>query len=110
MVNKPLIRPAISGGGTWPGGGRLTSHEIRPQTPTTNYIVVSPGWSQGIGKDVPRSQRTPENGKSRNISPIYPYSSWVFMGYYPQESLYKPYKYHGYTVRGTPNCPLINLW
>ena len=33
MVNKPLIRPAISGGGTWPGGGRLTSHEIRPQTP-----------------------------------------------------------------------------
>ena len=22
------------------------------------------------------------------ISPIYPYSSWVFMGYYPQESLY----------------------
>ena len=27
MVNKPLIRPAISGGGTWPGGGRLTSHE-----------------------------------------------------------------------------------
>ncbi len=29
------------------------------------------------------------------------------MGYYPQESLYKPYKNHGYTVRGTPNCPLI---
>ena len=28
------------------------------------------------------------------------------MGYYPQESLYKPYKYHGYTVRGTLNCPL----
>ena len=28
MVNKPLIRPAISGGGTWPGGGRLTSHDI----------------------------------------------------------------------------------
>ena len=28
------------------------------------------------------------------------------MGYYPQESLYKPYKYHGYTVRGPPNCPL----
>ena len=26
MVNKPLIRPAISGGGTL-GGGRLTSHE-----------------------------------------------------------------------------------
>ena len=21
--------------------------------------------------------------------------------------IYKPYKYHGYTVRGTPNCPLI---
>ena len=35
------------------------------------------------------------------ISPIYPYNTWVFMGYYPQESLYKPYKYHGYTVTGT---------
>ena len=22
------------------------------------------------------------------------------------KSQYKPYKYHGYTVRGTPNCPL----
>ena len=32
------------------------------------------------------------------------------MGYYPQESLYKPYKYHGYTVRGTPNCPLITTF
>ena len=32
------------------------------------------------------------------------------MGYYPQESLYKHYKYHGYTVRGTPNCPLIHIF
>ena len=31
------------------------------------------------------------------------------MGYYPQESLYNSYKYHGYTVRGTPNCPLIDV-
>ena len=31
------------------------------------------------------------------------------MGYYPQESLYKPYKYDGYTVRGTPNCPLSKV-
>ena len=29
----------------------------------------------------------PRHGKSRNISPIYPYNTWVFMGYYPQESL-----------------------
>ena len=28
MVNKPLIRPAISGGGTL-GGGRLTSHDMK---------------------------------------------------------------------------------
>ena len=28
--------------------------------------------------------------------PTYPYG----------KSLYKPYKYHGYTVRGTPDCPL----
>ena len=27
--HKLIIRPAISGGGTWPGGGgRLTSHDI----------------------------------------------------------------------------------
>ena len=52
-------------------------------------------------------QRTPMGNPY--ISPIYPYNTWVFMGYYPQESLYKPYKYHGYTVRGTPNCPL-NIW
>ena len=45
--------------------------------------------SQGIGKDGgPRSQRgPPENGKSLLISPIYPCNTWVFMGYYPQESL-----------------------
>ena len=33
MVNKPLVRPAISGGGTWPGGGRLTSHNNGILTP-----------------------------------------------------------------------------
>ena len=26
MVNKPFIRPYFWGGGTWPGGGWLTSH------------------------------------------------------------------------------------
>ena len=35
MVNSPLIRPAISGGGTYGyvarGGGRLTSHEPRTE-------------------------------------------------------------------------------
>ena len=35
-------------------------------------------------------QRTPMG--NLYISPIYPYSSWVFMAYYPQESLFKtPY-------------------
>ena len=49
----------------------------------------------------------PRHGKSLYKPYIYPYNTWVFMGYYSQESLYKPYKYHGYTnVRGTPNCPL----
>ena len=28
MVNKPLIWPYFWGGGTWPGGGWLTSHNI----------------------------------------------------------------------------------
>ena len=31
-------------------------------------------------------QRTPMGNPY--ISPIYPYNTWVFMGYYPQESLY----------------------
>ena len=31
MVNKPLIRPAISGGGTL-GGGTLTSHDMENGT------------------------------------------------------------------------------
>ena len=35
--HKPLIRPAISGGVTWPGGGRLTSHDIT----TPNSFVRS---------------------------------------------------------------------
>ena len=34
-----------------------------------------------------------------------PYIS-LYSGCLWVESLYKPYKYHGYTVRGTPNCPL----
>ena len=49
------------------------------------------------------SQRTPMGNPY--ISPIY----WLFMGNNPQESLentINTYKYHGYTVRGTPNCPL----
>ena len=35
-----------------------------------------------------------------------PYIRWIFKGYNPQESLQNTIKYHGYTVRVTPNCPL----
>ena len=38
MVNKPLIRPAISGGGTL-GGGRLTSHDSK--FPNSGYGTPS---------------------------------------------------------------------
>ena len=52
-------------------------------------------------------QRTPMGNPY--ISPIW----WVFMGYNPHESLENT-NYHGYTVRGTPNCPLHidlgNIW
>ena len=52
-------------------------------------------------------QRTPMGNPY--ISPIW----WVFMGYNPQEFLENT-NYHGYTVRGTPNCPLNidlgNIW
>ena len=58
---------------------------------------------QGSSLDVPRAHRTPENGKSRPISPISRGSLWVFSSpRMPREHN----KYHGYTVRGPPNCPL----
>ena len=46
------------------------------------WLVDSPlhMGDKGIGKDVPRAQRTPMGNPY--ISPIY----WVFMGYSPQES------------------------
>ena len=48
-------------------------------------------------------QRTPMGNPY--ISPIWR----VFMGYNPQESLGVPHKYHRYTVRVTPNCPLKDM-
>ncbi len=44
--------------------------------------------------DVPRSQRTPMGNPYISL---YSGCLWVII----------PNKYHGYTVRGTPNCPLI---
>ena len=48
-----------------------------------------------------------------NVSPSWeiptnkPYSTWVFMGFFiPKNPKVEHNKYHGYTVRGTPNCPL----
>ena len=59
---------------------------------------------QGIGKDVLRSQRiTRENGKSLYYKP---YITWVFMGKLSPRIPREHNKYHGYTVRGTPNYPL----
>ena len=43
-------------------------------------------------------------GKSLLESPID--SSWVFMFFSSPRILREHNKYHGYTVRGTPNCPL----
>ena len=50
-------------------------------------------------------QRTPMGNPY--ISTIYPYIVGVYGLFSPRMPIYKPYKYHGYTVRGTPNCPLI---
>ena len=41
MVNKPLIRPLFLGGGTWPGGGCLTSHDGRKRT--FFFYIMAPG-------------------------------------------------------------------
>ena len=66
-------------------------------------LSIEKDMFQGIGRDVLRAQRTLMGNPC--IRPI----QWVFMGYNPQESLENTTntKYHGYTVRGTPNCPLI---
>ena len=47
-----------------------------------------------------RVQRTP----NREI-PM-PYNTWVFMGKLSPRIPREHNEYHGYTVRGTPNCPL----
>ena len=40
--------------------------------------------------------------------PIYkPYIMWVFMGKLSPRIPREPNKYQGHTVRGTPNCPLL---
>ena len=47
-------------------------------------------------------QRTPMG------NPYYkPYSTWVFMGKLSPRIPREHNKYHGCTVKGTPNCPLI---
>ena len=64
-------------------------------------------FSQGIVGCTPIP--TYPYGKSLWLSPIYPYSSWMFMGYYPQESLYfRPISTMVVHVRerGTPN-PIV---
>ena len=38
---------------------------------------------------------------------VSPKNSWVFMGKLSPRNPREHNKYHGYTVRGTPNCPLI---
>ena len=66
----------------------------------------NPTNSGGFGKDVgPQAQRTPENGKSRDVSPIASGYLWV-VSYNPQESLENTTNTMGITVRGIPNCPL----
>ena len=40
-----------------------------------------------------------------SVSPIYPYNTWVFMGYYPQESLYfRPISTMGTRTLGVHPC------
>ena len=64
MVNKPLIRPAISGGGTL-GGGRLNSHEnggfLQPNMLWVSNENRAPGFMAG--------QRTPPNVPPPRIRP-----------------------------------------
>ncbi len=41
------------------------------------------------------------------VLPIYPYNTWVFMGYYPQESLYfRPISTMGTLLRVHPSLSL----
>ena len=52
-------------------------------------------------------QRTPMGNPY--ISPIYPYIVGVYGLLSPRIPIFSPYKYHGYTIRGTPNCPLSKI-
>ena len=65
------------------------------------FQIGWPWWRRGIDPsclgETDRSQPIPALGIGCTPIPTYPYG----------KSLYMPYKYHGYTVRGTPNCPLI---
>ena len=65
---------------------------------------------QGIGKDVgPRAQCGPQSwGKSRNRSPITRGYLWFTIPKKSPRIFREHNKYHGYTVRGTPNCPLTH--
>ena len=79
MVNKPLIRPAISGGGTWPGGGWLTSHKDRTHRFASSMIrkkyspngggglmVMNPMGSESVETDL---KQTKEPQKHRPLDP-----------------------------------------
>ena len=75
------------------GGVRLVLDEDRR--------CFSLHWPK-VRREVPRGP--PPYGKSPFLKPCL---LWVFIGYHPQESL-GTQNLPGYTVKGTPKCPLSN--
>ena len=67
----------VTGTGSGVGG-------VDPRIRSQDYYI-NKGISQAYSGDswMYPGPNVPRHGKSRTISPIYPYSSWVFMGYYP---------------------------
>ena len=65
-----------------------------------DYVLLT-WWYTGD-----RQGRTPIPTHPYGKSLYKPYSSWVFMGKLSPRIPRERNKHHGYTVRGTPNCPL----
>ena len=88
------------------------------------FHLRGPTWLRFTATDLLRRWHSSEQrpGHFSGDSWMYPYQRTLSLykpsivdiyGYNPQESLGEHNKYHGHTVKGTPNCPLnftASLW
>ena len=76
MVNKPLIRPAISGGGYVARGGRLTSHDYKSLLNKKQLSWQITTWmSQEVTP--PKTNMEPENTPLEKEKHLQTTNFWV---------------------------------